>query len=188
MYTSHSNLACGVIEPGLASTWPRSTSSRLVPLRRMPTLSPAWPSSRSFLNISTPVHTVLVVGFRPTISISSPTLITPRSTLPVTTVPLPEIENTSHRHQERPIDRPLGLRDVGVQRVSELQDRLDAHVGVFPLQGFERRADHDRGLVPREFVLREQLPDFHFHQLQELLVVHHVGLVQEDHDVGHPHL
>ena len=31
----------------------------------------------------------------PTISISSPTLITPRSTRPVTTVPRPEIENTS---------------------------------------------------------------------------------------------
>ena len=31
----------------------------------------------------------------PTISISSPTLTTPRSTRPVTTVPRPEIENTS---------------------------------------------------------------------------------------------
>ena len=31
----------------------------------------------------------------PTISISSPTLITPRSIRPVTTVPRPEIENTS---------------------------------------------------------------------------------------------
>src|SRR5260221_10954921 len=39
-----------VMEPGLASTWPRSTSSLFVPLKRMPTLSPAWPSSRSFRN------------------------------------------------------------------------------------------------------------------------------------------
>ena len=31
----------------------------------------------------------------PTISISSPTLMMPRSTRPVTTVPRPEIENTS---------------------------------------------------------------------------------------------
>ena len=58
-------------------------------------MSPAWPSSSSFLNISTPVHTVFIVGLSPTISISSPTLITPRSTRPVTTVPRPEIENTS---------------------------------------------------------------------------------------------
>ena len=58
-------------------------------------MSPAWPWSRSFLNISTPVHTVFSVGFRPTISISSPTFTIPRSTRPVTTVPRPEIENTS---------------------------------------------------------------------------------------------
>ena len=37
----------------------------------------------------------MVVSFKPIISISSPGLITPCSTLPVTTVPLPEIENTS---------------------------------------------------------------------------------------------
>jgi hypothetical protein len=46
-------------------------------------------------NISTPVTVVFWVGRIPTISISSPTLITPRSIRPVTTVPRPEIENTS---------------------------------------------------------------------------------------------
>jgi hypothetical protein len=46
-------------------------------------------------NISTPVTVVFVVGRIPTISISSPTLMTPRSMRPVTTVPRPEIENTS---------------------------------------------------------------------------------------------
>src|SRR5229473_2588455 len=89
------NLVCGVIEPGLASTWPRSISSRLVPRRRQPTLSPAMPSSRSLRNISTPVTTVFWVSRSPTISTSSPTLILPRSIRPVTTVPRPEIENTS---------------------------------------------------------------------------------------------
>ena len=58
-------------------------------------LSPACPWSRSFRNISTPVHTVFNVAFSPTISISSPTFTIPRSTRPVTTVPRPEIENTS---------------------------------------------------------------------------------------------
>ena len=58
-------------------------------------LSPACPWSSSFLNISTPVQVVLVVGLIPTISTSSPTLIIPLSTLPVTTVPLPVIVNTS---------------------------------------------------------------------------------------------
>ncbi len=58
-------------------------------------LSPARPSSSSLRNISTPVTTVFVVGPKPTISISSPTLTMPRSTRPVTTVPRPEIVNTS---------------------------------------------------------------------------------------------
>ena len=66
-----------------------------MPLSSRPTLSPAWPSSSIFLNISTPVTTVLWVGRMPTISTSSEVWILPRSTLPVTTVPLPVIEKTS---------------------------------------------------------------------------------------------
>jgi hypothetical protein len=46
-------------------------------------------------NISTPVTTVFVVSFRPMISTSSFTFTMPRSMRPVTTVPRPEIENTS---------------------------------------------------------------------------------------------
>ncbi|MNC85720.1 hypothetical protein D3C83_13320 [compost metagenome] len=61
----------------------------------MPTLSPAWPESSSLRNISTPVTTFFSVGLKPTISISSPTFTCPRSMRPVTTVPRPEIENTS---------------------------------------------------------------------------------------------
>ena len=36
-------LVCGVMLPGLATTCPRSTSSRFVPLSSSPTLSPACP-------------------------------------------------------------------------------------------------------------------------------------------------
>src|SRR6266542_2471648 len=42
-YTCALNSVCGVILPGLASTWPRSTSSRLVPRSSTPMLSPACP-------------------------------------------------------------------------------------------------------------------------------------------------
>ena len=89
------NLVCGVIEPGLASTWPRSMSSLSMPRSRQPTLSPAWPWSSSLRNISTPVTTLFLVSLKPMISTSSPTLITPRSMRPVATVPRPLIENTS---------------------------------------------------------------------------------------------
>ena len=65
-------------------------------------LSPASPVSKSFLNISTPVQTDFFVSLIPTISISSPVFITPDSTLPVTTVPLPEIENTFETTEDIP--------------------------------------------------------------------------------------
>src|SRR5262249_62199687 len=94
-YPSASNLVCGLIDPFLLSTIPRSTSSRLVPRSSTPTLSPACPWSSSLRNISTPVHTVERVSPSPTISISSPTLTTPRSIRPVATVPRPVIVNTS---------------------------------------------------------------------------------------------
>src|SRR3569623_1653445 len=60
-----------------------------------PQLSPAWPWASSLRNISTPVTVVFWVSLMPTISTSSPTLMMPRSTRPVTTVPRPEIEKTS---------------------------------------------------------------------------------------------
>ena len=59
-------------------------------------LSPASAKSRSFLNISIPVTTVVLFSsVRPTISTSSDILSVPLSTLPVATVPRPVIVNTS---------------------------------------------------------------------------------------------
>ena len=87
---------CGLIEPGLAITCPRSISSRWIPRRSTPTLSPARPSSSCLRNISTPVTTAFwISSLRPTISTSSLTRTTPRSIRPEATVPRPVIENTS---------------------------------------------------------------------------------------------
>ena len=81
---------CGLIDPGFASTCPRSTSSLSIPRSSAPTLSPACPSSSSLRNISTPVTTLFrAASCIPTISISSPTFTIPRSIRPVTTVPRP---------------------------------------------------------------------------------------------------
>src|SRR4030067_836712 len=67
-----------------------------MPRSRMPALSPACTWSSSLWNISVPVITELMLFSRsPTISTGSPFLATPRSTLPVTTVPRPLIESTS---------------------------------------------------------------------------------------------
>jgi len=39
---------------------------------------------------------------------------------------------------------------------------------------------NDRCVVAWEVVLGQQLANFHFHQLEQLGVVHHVALVQEN--------
>ena len=56
------------------------------------------------------------------------------------------------------------------------------------LESLQGGAGDDRDLVARELVLGEELADFHLDQLEEFRVVHHVGLVQVDDDVGHAHL
>ena len=82
---------------------------------------------QGLLNISTPVQVVLMVGLMPTISISSPTLTMPRSIRPVTTVPRPEMENTSSTGMRKaPSTGALRGGDVAVQGFGQFQDGLFA--------------------------------------------------------------
>ena len=127
------------------------------------------------------------MGRSPTISTSSPTLTRPRSTLPVTTVPRPEMVNTSS----------IGIRNgLSVSRSGsgmksstachELEDLLlPLRVA---LEGLERRDPDHRGVVAGELVLAEQLPDLELDQVEQLLVVDHVGLVEGHHDRRHADL
>ena len=69
--------------------------------------------------------------------------------------------------------------------------RRVVHVGAAVLDIFQRlqgRTLDDRDLVAREIVAAQQFADFHFDQFQQLFVVHHIGLVHEDHDVRHANL
>src|ERR1041385_7454961 len=106
--------------PGLASTTPRSISFFSTPRSRSPTLSPARPSSRSFRNASTPVTTLFFSLPNPTSATSSPTFTFPPSIRPPAPPPPGDAEHVLHRHQERLVDVPLGLRDVAVQRRVQL--------------------------------------------------------------------
>ena len=83
------------MEPGTATTWPRSTSSRLVPRSSRPQFSPAHASSIDLWNISMPVTVVFCGSRMPRISTSELMGSLPRSTRPVTTVPRPVIVKTS---------------------------------------------------------------------------------------------
>ena len=89
-------------------------------------------------------------------------------------------------HQERLVDVALGGRNVGVNSVHELPNLL-LPLGV-ALEGLQSRATDNRGVVSGETVLGEELTGFHLNELDELFVVDHVALVQEDNDVGNANL
>ena len=99
------------------------------------------------------------------------------------------MENTSSTGiRNGAVDGPLGLGDVGVERLGQLQDAAFAELALVALEGELGRAVHDRGGVAGELVLVEQLAHFHLDELEQLGVVDHVALVHVDDDVRHAHL
>ncbi len=97
-------------------------------------------------------------------------------------------EHVFDRHQERHVDRAFRRRDVGVQGVSQTEDRRLADFGLVAFEGLQGRTVDDRGVVAREVVLGQQLAQFHFDQLEQLGVVNHVALVHVHQNVRHANL
>src|SRR5215218_419681 len=95
-------------------------------------------------------------------------------------------EDVLDRHQERAVERALGLGDVGVELLGEVEDLL--RVLRVALERLQRRAGDERDVVAREVVLGQQVAHLDLDELEELLVVDHVGLVEEDDDVRHADL
>src|SRR5438094_10375380 len=95
-------------------------------------------------------------------------------------------EDVLDRHHERLVEGTLRDRDVAVDRIHQLHDR------VFPLgvalERLERRDLDDRDVVAGELILREQLADLELDQLQDLGVVDRVDLVEGDDDPRHADL
>ena len=87
-------------------------------------------------------------------------------------------EDVLDRHQEGLVELADRLRDVGVERVGQLEDGL---LGLFvAFQRLQRRALDDRGVVAGEVVLVEQFLDLLLDQLDQFVVVDLVDLVEED--------
>ena len=125
----------------------------------------------------------------PTISTSSPTFTTPRSTRPVTTVPRPEIENTSSIGNRNGLS--IGRAGVGMySSTAFISSRIEfSPISLLRvLQRRQRRALDDRNVVARKLVLRQKLANLHLDQLQKLRIVDHVDLVQINHDRRNTHL
>ena len=85
-------------------------------------------------------------------------------------------------HQERLLVVTGGRRDVGVDGVHELDDGVDPLL--LAIESAEGGAANDGEVVPGEVVLGEEVAGLHLDEVDELVVIHHVALVQEDDDVG----
>ena len=96
-------------------------------------------------------------------------------------------EHVLDGHQERLVDRSLRCRDVRVDRIHQLLDRL-VRLGrrIVPcLERLERRAADDWQVVTRVRVLRQQLADLELDEVEQLGIVDRVHLVEEHDDVRH---
>src|SRR5438874_1749266 len=83
-------------------------------------------------------------------------------------------------HQEWLIDRPVWYRNVIVNSGDE-GEHLFLLIGV-AVKRLKRAALHDRNFVARKFILRKQVAHFHFHQIEQFWIVHHVHFVQKHDD------
>src|SRR2546423_5348660 len=86
-------------------------------------------------------------------------------------------EHVFHRHQERLVDRTLRLRNVLVDALHQLEDRVVTELLVLVFECRQRRTLDDRNLVAWEIILREQFADFQLDALEQFRIVHHVDLI-----------
>src|SRR3989338_10657100 len=96
-----------------------------------------------------------------------------------------------HWHDERLIDIPHRLFDITIHCGHEFQDPSAVGtviLGTATFQGLQGAANHDRRIITRELILGEQFPDLQLYEIQDLLIVHHVRLVEEHYNGRNPDL
>ena len=86
------------------------------------------------------------------------------------------------------VDGAFRIRDVGVERFGQAEDRRFADFGLVAFEGLQGGAVDDRGVVAGEFVLVEELTEFHFDEFEQLSVVNHVTFVHVDENVRYANL
>ena len=106
---------------------------------------------------------------------------------PVTTVPRPVIVKTSSTGMRNGFSMSRSGSGIDSSTASMSSSSFVAPLGV-ALERLERRDAHDRQVVARVLLRRQQLADLQLDELEDLLVVDHVGLVQRHDDVGHADL
>ena len=94
--------------------------------------------------------------------------------------------NVLNGHQEREVVVTSRRRDVLVDSLHELADSVHP-LGV-ALESAQSGTTDDGDVVAGEIVLGEELTGLHLDEVDELVIVDHVALVQEDDDVGNADL
>ena len=94
--------------------------------------------------------------------------------------------NVLNGHQEREVVVTSRRRDVLVDGVHELADSVHP-LGV-ALESAQSGTTDDGDVVAGEIVLGEELTGLHLDEVDELVIVNHVALVQEDDDVRNANL
>ena len=123
------------------------------------------------------------------ISTSSPTFTIPRSIRPVTTVPRPSIEKTSSIAIMNGFSTSrtgVGMNSSNARRVPYFAPPLTCWVRI--LKSLETATPDDRCVFAMELVFCKQISNFLFDEVDEVFVVHHVYLVEEDNDLRNSHL
>src|SRR3546814_17334550 len=84
------------------------------------------------------------------------------------------------RHQERPIDRTIRLRNIAINGIHQSLNRISADVIITTFQSSQSRTLYDGNIVAREIVAGEQFTNYQLNQFQQFLVADPIDLVPKD--------
>ena len=90
-------------------------------------------------------------------------------------------------HQERLVCVTFGCRDISFYLLKQFKD-LVAPCAAGILQSLERGTSDNRDVIAGEFILAQQLSDFHFNQVKQFFVLNHVAFVHEYNDIRNAYL
>ncbi len=88
-------------------------------------------------------------------------------------------EHIFDRHQERLVEWAIRGWDILIHSLHQLENFVFANLRIAAFNCSECRASNDRNIVAREVVRAKQLADFHFDQLEQLVIVDLINLVHE---------
>ena len=96
-------------------------------------------------------------------------------------------EYVFYRHQERLVCVTLRIRNILINSSHQLKD-LVAPFALRIFQSFQSGTLDNRSVISGEFILVQQVSDFHFNQLKQFRIVYHVTFVHEYYDIRNAYL